>query len=112
MHKAKCPYDSAEPFANHFLYCHMVDDHNNLRHAAPSIEATWKTQRWPIRLFSFLIAITEINTFIAFRYFVWKESYSSMTLLEFRRKLASMLINNDYLQMQQKRIILRKRKKS
>ena len=92
------------------MYRHIVDDHNNLRHAAPSIEATWKTQRWSIRVFSFLIAITEINTFIAFRYFVWKDSDSCMTLLEFRRKLVSMLINNDYLQMQQKRIILRKRK--
>ena len=27
----------AEPFANHFLYHHEVDNHNNLCHAVPSI---------------------------------------------------------------------------
>ena len=29
-----------EPFANHFLFHHAVDDHNNLQHSVPSIEAT------------------------------------------------------------------------
>ena len=30
-----------EPFANHFDYRHYIDDHNNLRHATPSLEETW-----------------------------------------------------------------------
>jgi hypothetical protein len=32
-----------EPFANHFLYKHCVDDHNNLCHSGKSIEQTWCT---------------------------------------------------------------------
>ena len=35
----------ALPFDWHF-YRHAVDDHNNLRHALPSIEDTWRTIRW------------------------------------------------------------------
>ena len=36
----------AESFVNHFLYCHEVDDHSNLRHVVPSIEGSWITHRW------------------------------------------------------------------
>jgi hypothetical protein len=35
-----------ESFANHFLYRHCVDDHNNLRHTGVSIEETWQTHCW------------------------------------------------------------------
>ena len=45
----------AEPFSNHFKYCHTVDDHNNLRHAVPSLEGTWWTYRWPFRVFLFFL---------------------------------------------------------
>jgi Transposase IS4 len=34
-----------EPFENHYLYRHAVDDHNNLRHSDISIEETWVTHR-------------------------------------------------------------------
>jgi hypothetical protein len=42
-----------EPFSLHFTYRHVVDDHNNLRHAVPSIEETWVTTRWALRVCSF-----------------------------------------------------------
>ena len=34
------------PFGWHFCYRHAVDDHNNLRHAIPSIEDTRVTHMW------------------------------------------------------------------
>jgi hypothetical protein len=34
------------PFDWHFRYRHAVDDHNNLRHALPSIEDSWLTKRF------------------------------------------------------------------
>ena len=37
------------PFGWHFRYLHAVDDHNNLRHALPSIEDTWVTDLWECR---------------------------------------------------------------
>ena len=88
-----------EPFANHYLYRHAVDDHNHLRHAIPSIEATWVTHRWANRVFSFLLAISEVNAYKAFLYFKSKHNpdLTDMTLNQFRRKLAMALIHNEYL---------------
>ena len=37
-----------KPFHLHFKYRHAVDDHNNLRHALPSLEDSWRTERWPV----------------------------------------------------------------
>ena len=83
-----------EPFANHYLYRHVVDDHNNGRHALPAIEDTWGTHRWPNRVFAFILAISEINTWLAFRHFVWKNNDTE--LVDFRKKLAFALIRNEY----------------
>ncbi len=86
-----------EAFANHYLYQHAVDDHNNLRHLQPYIESTLIIRRWFICLFSFILAISEVNTFLAFRYFIWKEEPDKMTLYQFCQKLILSLINNEYL---------------
>ena len=85
-----------ETFANHFDFRHMIDDGNNNRHATPSFEQTWLTKRWAVRVFAFFIALTEVNIFFAFRYFIWFGE-EKITLLQFRRKLALALIDNDYL---------------
>ena len=97
-----------EPFANHYRYRHVVDDHNNGRHALPAIEDTWGTHRWPNRVFAFILAISEINTWLAYRHFVWKEK--KLELIEFRKKLALALIENDYLEAEVSECIRRKRK--
>ncbi len=89
-----------EVFDNHFKYRHSVDDNNNLRHQEPSIESTWRTQRWSVHIFGFILAICEVNAFLAFRFFVWpfnKSTTQVMTLLQFRTKLAQQLIFNEYL---------------
>jgi hypothetical protein len=46
-------------------------------------------------LFAFLLAISEVNTFLAFRSFVWDEE-DKMELLHFRRLLALALINMEW----------------
>ena len=84
-----------EPFANHYLYRHCVD-HNNLRHSVPSIEGTIKTHCWENRVFSFLLAISEVNAYLAMKEFVWEDK-KILTLHEFRRKLALELINNEWI---------------
>jgi hypothetical protein len=80
----------------HFRYRHAVDDHNNLRHSLPSLEDSWTTTRWEIRVFTFLLALTEVNIYLAMRYFVWT-SDEAMTLVAFRRKLSAALIDNHWL---------------
>ena len=85
-----------EPFANHFYFRHAVDDDNNLRHGLPSIESTIVTHHWPLRVFTLLLAVTEVNIFKAFSYFVWSGDQVPASLVKFRRRLANAFINNDY----------------
>ena len=92
-------FEYKEPFANHFNFRHAVDDHNNLRHGLPSIETSIVTNSWPIRVFSFFLAITEVNIFRAFSYFVWTDRKSpAESLVKFRKKLALAFIHNEELQ--------------
>lgn len=89
-------FQYTEPFANHYDYRHVVDDHNNNRHSGISIEETWLTHRWENRVFAFLLAISEVNAFLAFKYFIWSKT-DTTTLLQFRKCLARELIFNDIL---------------
>jgi hypothetical protein len=88
-----CPYNW------HFCYRHAVDHHNNLRHATPAVEESWITMRWECRVFSFLLAVSEINAFLALRYFVLGNNTieGCPLLIVFRRRLAWQLINNPLL---------------
>ena len=97
--KYKCPYDW------HFWYRHAVDDHNNLRHSLPSIEDSWKTQRWETRVFSFILAITEVNAFLCLRYFTFGKGTlpGCPTLLAFRRRLAWQMIKNSWIMSEEER---------
>ena len=84
-----------EPFANHFLYRHCVDNHNNLRHSGVSIKETWQTHWWANCVFAFLLAISEVNAFLALRSFIWYKT-DKKKLLHFSRPLALALINNEW----------------
>ena len=83
----------AEPFTLHFTYWHAVDDHNNLRHSLPSWEDMWVTQRWELRVLAFVIAICEVNAYLAICFAEGK--ISMPTLLNFRKKYGWQLIMND-----------------
>jgi len=87
------------PYDWHFRYRHAVDDHNNLRHATPSLEESWTTKRWECRVFAFILAVSEVNAFLALRYFVFGGGNieGCPTLSVFRRRLAWQLINNHWL---------------
>jgi len=87
-----------EPFANHFKCRHVVDDHNNNRHSDISLEQTWATHRWENRISAFILAVVEVNTYLAVRFFVWRDQEKETPLLHFRKKLAKALIYNELLQ--------------
>ena len=86
---ARTRFKYKKPFDWHFCYLHTVDDHNNLCHALPSLDNTWVTQRWEIRVFAFLLRITEVNTYLACKYFVWLGVLKQVpTLVDFHRKFS------------------------
>mmetsp|Transcript_15135 Transcript_15135/g.22223 ORF Transcript_15135/g.22223 Transcript_15135/m.22223 type:complete len:251 (-) Transcript_15135:59-811(-) len=82
-------------FYNHFHYRHVVDDHNNFCMSEPCIEKSWVTAFWENRVFAFVLAISEVKTWLAKQYFVAAENY--MALLQMRTQLASELVRNPYL---------------
>jgi hypothetical protein len=57
------------PYNWHYKYHHAIDDHNNLRHSLPSIEHTIMMKRWEMHVFSFVLAVLEVNAFLAYRFF-------------------------------------------
>jgi len=57
------------PYYWHYKYWHAVDDHNNLRHSLSSIEHTITTTCWEIRVFLFVLAVSEVNAFLVYRFF-------------------------------------------
>jgi len=82
-----------EPFYNHFTYRHQVDDHNNIRHSPISLETSLRTNDWKVRVFSFVLALVEVNARLAYAYF---SSNEPLTHIQFRRKLSKELIDYSY----------------
>ena len=98
-----------EVVSNHFKFRHAVDDHNAKRHSPISLEYVWATKYWPHRPFSFLLAISEVNTNLAEAYFTRK--LAPRPQLEFRKLLAKDLINNKYLEDEQNKLNIRRSKR-
>jgi hypothetical protein len=88
-----------EVIGNHYSYRGCVDDHNNKRQDGGkkqglSLEGTWTTYRWPVRVFAFILGITEVNTYLAWVYFTG----ANIEFMAFRRRLAHSLIYNKFVQ--------------
>eukprot|EP00957_Ditylum_brightwellii_P099414 7572870-Ditylum_brightwellii.AAC.1 len=82
-------------FFNNFHYGHVVDDHNKFCMPEPCSEKSWVTAFWENRVFAFVLAISEVNAWLAKQYFVAGENY--ITLLQMRTQLVSELVCNPYL---------------
>jgi hypothetical protein len=54
-------FNYTEPIFNHFKFRHQVDDHNNNRHSPISVEESVNTKDWRIRVFTFILAVVEVN---------------------------------------------------
>jgi hypothetical protein len=75
----------------------MVDSHNAKRHAPIGVETTWATKKWENRVFAFILAVTEVNVYLAMTYF-YKYKWDSM--LDFRKEFAERLIHNKYINIE------------
>ena len=62
-------FNYTEPLYNHFKYRHQVDNHNNLRHSPLSFEESINTKDWKLRVFTFVMALIEVNVGLAVAYF-------------------------------------------
>ena len=89
----KTKFNYPEVVGNHFLYRHSVDEYNNKRHSPISLEVAWGMKYWPNCVFSFLLAVTEVNVNLAAQYFGGMKQVGQ---IEFRKLLAKTLIFNSY----------------
>ena len=83
-----------EVVENHYTYRDAVDSHNSARMHPIALEETWKTQRWALRVFQFILAVTEVNVKRAMEYFYGREDTGQ---IDFRKEFAEALINNEYI---------------
>ena len=81
----------AKPFSRHNRAKHWVDDHNNRRHDPIGLEEVWATKWWPMRQFTFLCSVAEVN---ACHSLARGKREQTMPQLEFRRQLAQELLHN------------------
>ena len=58
--------------------CSTLDDHNNSHHQLSSLDETWTTRHWGCCVFSFLLAVMEVNVSLTMRYFVCSEEKMMM----------------------------------
>ena len=62
-----------EVITNHYNYRGAVDEHNSCRNDCGtkhglSLEETWNTTRWGNFVFAFILAVSEVNVYLAMRY--------------------------------------------
>jgi hypothetical protein len=98
-HDVMKTFQYPEVVANHYSYRGCVDDHNNKRQDGGSkqglaIESTWVTRRWPIRVFSFILGISEVNAYLGWVYF----KQERLEYMAFRKQLAKALIHNRFVE--------------
>lgn len=79
---------------NHFSYRDAVDSHNSSRMFPIAMEETWKTTRWPLRVFCFLLAVTEVNCRLVLTNIY---NQSEMSQQDFRKELSREFLHNKYL---------------
>ena len=73
---------------------HAVDDNNNNRQGHLPFEEAYCARRWDLRQFGFIIALAQVNSMLAFNYFVRRETKDFVRKAAFLRMLARDLIFN------------------
>ena len=81
----------SEPFSRYSQGKHWVDDHNNCRHDPIGLEEVWHTKWWPMRQFTFICAVAEVN---AVQSRARGKREPTTPQLQFRRKLAEQMLTN------------------
>ncbi len=84
-----------------FVMWHTYSNHHNNLHfqlSIPSIKGTQQTNCWPIYVFSFLVVLSKINTYLVIWHFVFKTKDPKIVprLIESHQELSWQLINNDH----------------
>ena len=81
-----------QPFGLHFRHRHQVNKQNNRIHAPISIKRTRATKFWTYRNFTWYLAVTEVNTALAYGQF--HKGGKFIPNFQFHRKFAHDIMEN------------------
>jgi hypothetical protein len=84
-------FNYTEPFSRYSRAKHWVDDHNNWRHDPIGLEEVWATKWWPMRQFTFICGVAEVNACYSQ---ARGRCEAPVLQLDFCRKLARQLLLN------------------
>ncbi len=80
----------------YYFGCHAVDDNNNNRQGRLSLEETFAPDRWDLRHLGWVIALTQVNSMLAYNIFNRKPNNSSFfTKAQFTQDLSESLISTE-----------------
>jgi hypothetical protein len=90
---SKLKFKHVDAVEDYFFARSAVDEHNKIRQGGISFEQGWQTKKWHIRMFAFLVGISETNAKNASSTFRDVPKGQSVSLLEFRLSIAQRLLD-------------------
>ena len=102
---AKMSFKHVDAVEDYFNARTAVDEHNRMRQGGLSFEQGWQTKKWHIRMFAFLVGMSETNAKNAAAFFRDKPQMQTVSLLAFRLSVAQRILD---IHAAQKRAPIRK----
>lgn len=90
---AKITFKHVDAVDDYFFARTAVDEHNRMRQGSLSFEQGWQTKKWHIRVFAFLVGMSETNAKHAAAFFRDKQQGQVVSLLGFRMSVAQHILD-------------------
>ena len=90
---AKITFKHVDAVDDYFFARTAVDEHNRMRQGSLSFEQGWQTKKWHIRIFAFLVGMSETNAKNAAAFFRDKHQEQVVSLLHFRLSVAQRILD-------------------
>jgi hypothetical protein len=88
----KMTFRYSDAASDYFQARSAVDENNKVRQGGLSFEQGWQTRKWHIRMFAFLVGVSETNAKFAAQYFRDQEEDDKSSLLQFRLNVAEHIL--------------------
>ena len=89
---AKMTFQYSDAVNDYFIARGGVDRNNNLRQGGLSVEQGWQTTKWHIRMFAFLVGVSESNAKLAADHFRDVDDAEVVSLFAFRLSVAQHIL--------------------
>jgi len=88
----KISFQYTDAVSDYFIARSAVDESNKVRQGGLSFEQGWQTRKWHIRMFAFLVGVSETNAKFASQFFRNEQQADTKSLLQFRLSVAQHIL--------------------